>query len=78
MGHLKEIFTADEGSIIELLLGPQADEEDGDMFETVPVPQTSAGEAVICCSELTSRVDVFCPEDTLVLLEVKELKFFLT
>ena len=77
MGHLNEIFTAEEGSIIELLLEPQADEDEGDMFETVPVPQTSAGDAVICWSELTSSADEFCPEDMLVLVEVKELKFLI-
>ena len=73
------MFTADDGSIIELELDPQAaDADEGDMFGTVPVPQTSAGEDVICCSELTSRADEFCPVPMLALVDVKELKFFLT
>ena len=79
IGHLKEILTADDGSIIELELDPQAaDVDEGDMFGTVPVPQTSAGEDVICCSELTSRAAEFCPVPMLALVDVKELKFFLT
>ena len=79
IGHLREILTADEGSIIELELGPQAAEDDeGDMFETVPVPHTSAGDDAICCSLLTSRFDEFWPVDILLPVDVKELKFFLT
>ena len=54
MGHLKEILTADEGSI--MLEDPPEDE--GDIAETVPVPQISAGDVVIC-SDLTSMFDVF-------------------
>ena len=78
IGHLNEILTAEDGSIIELELDPQAADE-GDMVETVPVPQTSAGEDAICCSELfTSRDDELWPATKLLLVDVKELKFFLT
>ena len=80
IGHLNEILTAEDGSIIELELDPQAADE-GDMVETVPVPQTSAGEDAICCSELfTSRVDdeLWPAPKLLLLVDVKELKFFLT
>ena len=53
MGHLNEMLTADEGSI--KLVEP---DDDGDMVETVPVPQISAGDVVIG-SDFTSIFDVF-------------------
>lgn len=52
IGHLNEILTADEGSIED------PPEDEGDIVETVPVPQISAGDVVIC-SDLTSMFDVF-------------------
>ena len=72
MGHLKEMFTADDGS--DKFADP---DEEGDILETVPVPQISAGDAVMC-SDLTSMFDVCCPLVVLLLPVVKVLKFFLT
>ena len=76
------MFTAEEGSSKLLVLAGVAteDDEEGDMLETVPVPQISAGDAAERGSDLTSRLDALWPVDVVVLmlLGVKELKFFLT
>ena len=72
IGHLKEMFTADEDS--DTFVAP---DEEGNILEMLPVQELPVSDAVIG-SDLQSRFDSFCLVVLLLLPVVKKVKCFLT